>query len=633
MITVNDKKLCENCFMETDQEQCPYCGYRKINRRDNTVLEMGSVLDSRYMIGGVIGKGGFGITYLAYDVKLEKRIAVKEYYPRGIASRAEDRATVSATDEKDEKKFQDGAEKFYKEAELVSQFNGNPNIVNVYDFFRENDTVYFTMGYLNGESLKTYINKKGRITEGQAMTVYKCMTNALLITHSMNILHRDISPDNIMLCNDGTIKLIDFGAARQVIAEESNSLSVILKQGYAPLEQYQKKGKQGPWTDIYALGATVYTCLTGKFLDDPMSRMEDDSEFSENRYGLSEGMWNIIRKSTMLKIEERYQSIIDLKKDLTALKIKEEPFTDLGSPMKIEYVIHQEVTGGDAAARDGSSPYGEVREQDPNATVLLASDKIPTVNETVFINEGPAAGAAPIPQQENVQSAPVMQSGNGGYTGQPTPAEQVSNGGYTGQPTPAEQVSNGGYTGQPAPVEQYGNDAYSGQAGYFQDVSSAQYGNGYNPVPPDNAGMGSGAGAQPNYYAIPDPAGSTGKKGSIPKILFAIPVLIIVVIVVVVLQFSKFVKTADSKAPSAPNERTMMGDASTVLKGDGVDGSVVDLTVISEDYNEKYGVYTVECDVTVHFSGEGSGEDKDYSLTLIYDNEDDAWVLSELSHQ
>ncbi|MCR5411241.1 MAG: serine/threonine protein kinase [Lachnospiraceae bacterium] len=580
MITVNDKKLCENCFMETDQEQCPYCGYRKINRRDNTVLEMGSVLDSRYMIGGVIGKGGFGITYLAYDVKLEKRIAVKEYYPRGIASRAEDRATVSATDEKDEKKFQDGAEKFYKEAELVSQFNGNPNIVNVYDFFRENDTVYFTMGYLNGESLKTYINKKGRITEGQAMTVYKCMTNALLITHSMNILHRDISPDNIMLCNDGTIKLIDFGAARQVIAEESNSLSVILKQGYAPLEQYQKKGKQGPWTDIYALGATVYTCLTGKFLDDPMSRMEDDSEFSENRYGLSEGMWNIIRKSTMLKIEERYQSIIDLKKDLTALKIKEEPFTDLGSPMKIEYVIHQEVTGGDAAVRDGSSPYGEAREQDPNATVLLASDKIPTV-----------------------------------------------------QPTPAEQVSNGGYTGQPAPVEQYGNDAYSGQAGYFQDVSSAQYGNGYNPVPPDNAGMGSGAGAQPNYYAIPDPAGSTGKKGSIPKILFAIPVLVIVVVVVIVLQFSKIVKSGDSGAPSAPNERTMMGDASTVLKGDGVDGSVVDLTVISEDYNEKYGVYTVECDVTVHFSGEGSGEDKDYSLTLIYDNEDDAWVLSELSHQ
>ena len=386
MITVNNKNLCENCFMETDQEPCPYCSYEKGHETDDTVaLAMGSLLDDRYMIGGVLGKGGFGITYLAYDIKLEKRIAVKEYYPRGIASRGNDRITVSAADVDSNKTFNDGAERFYREAELVSQFNGNPNIVNVYDFFRENDTVYFTMGYLQGETLKTYINEKGVITEGQAMNVYKCVTNALLITHSMNILHRDISPDNIMLCSDGTIKLLDFGAARQVIAEESHSLSVILKQGFAPLEQYQKKGKQGPWTDIYALGATVFTALTGDFLDDPMSRMEDDSEFEANRHGISEGLWSIIRKSTMLRIGDRYQDIVDLKKDLTALKITEEPFRGIGK-----------AASEDKSKLPNYALYADSKkreEVDVNETVILKEDPMPSGNETVFIGDEKPTGA------------------------------------------------------------------------------------------------------------------------------------------------------------------------------------------------------------------------------------------------
>lgn len=376
MITVNDRKLCENCFMETDQEPCPFCSYDKSRRkRDITVLEMGSILDGRYMTGGVIGKGGFGITYLAYDIKLDKRVAVKEYYPRGIATRGEDRVTVSASDENSERTFRDGAERFYKEAELVSRFNGNPNIVNVYDFFRENDTVYFTMGFLKGETLKTYINTKGHITEGQAMSVYNCVTDALLITHSMNILHRDISPDNIMLCNDGTIKLIDFGAARQVLAEESHSLSVILKQGYAPLEQYQRKGKQGPWTDIYALGATIYTALTGEYLYDPMSRMEDDSEFQNNLHGISEGLWNVIKKSTMLQIKERYQDIIELKKDLTALKIKAEPFEDTGNS-DIRLCDQSDVT---------ELPPTDAETADPNETVLLGANSGGDDNATFLL--------------------------------------------------------------------------------------------------------------------------------------------------------------------------------------------------------------------------------------------------------
>lgn len=588
MITVNDKNLCENCFMETDQEPCPFCSYGKKKRRDFSVLGMGSVLDGRYMIGGVIGKGGFGITYLAYDIKLEKRIAVKEYYPRGIASRAEDRATVSASDEKSEKTFRDGADKFYKEAELVSQFNGNPNIVNVYDFFRENDTVYFTMGYINGETLKTYTSVKGNITEGQAMSIYKCMTNALLITHSMNILHRDISPDNIMLGSDGTIKLIDFGAARQVIAEESNSLSVILKQGFAPLEQYQRKGRQGPWTDIYALGATIYTSLTGDFLDDPMSRMEDDSEAENNVHGISEGLWRIIRKSTMLKIEDRYQNIFELKQDLSMVKIKEEPFEDIGIPKSIE-----------EAYTDAADASGDAAEADPNATVLLSSRSgtEASSNETVLIVQDPVEmqGEVSVREEEPVQE-PEPEP-------QPEPEPEP-------QPQPEPEP-------EPEPV---------------QEADQFQY---QQELPEDDTAMRAfdeetSQGAE-DVIDTEEAKEVKSEKGSIPRILFIVPVIIIVLLIAIIIEFQKGGHAKEEQMAGTPNERTMMGDAAGILKNDGVDGSIVELTVKTDDVNEKYGVYTAECDVKVHSAN--NGNDTIYEVTLIYDNEEGGWVLSELSHQ
>ncbi len=586
MIKVNDKNLCENCFMETDQQPCPFCSFGSEKKRDNTVLSIGSVLDSRYMIGGVLGKGGFGITYLAYDIKLEKRIAIKEYYPRGIASRADDRATVSATDEKVAKSFVDGADKFYREAELVSQFNGNPNIVNVYDFFRENDTVYFTMGFINGESLKTYISEKGNITEGQAMNVYKCMTNALLITHSMNILHRDISPDNIMLCSDGTIKLIDFGAARQVMAEESHSLSVILKQGYAPLEQYQRRGKQGPWTDIYSLGATLYTALTGDYLDDPMTRFEDDSEHDENKHGISEGLWQILRKSTMLKIEDRYQDIVELKKDLSALKIKEEPFEDIGITGKINFDTNDDGTNG-----GGAAPAGE--EADPNATVLLNENMDRFSNATVFVPkdqvEMPEVVKTEMPKPEVVKAE--------------VPEPEVMK---AEMPEPEVVKAE-----VPEP-----------------EVMKAE-------MPKPDAGMEGAAepGIQETDLLNTDSGEIKGGSSGIPKILFLVPVLIIALIVVIILGFFKGGHGSEKETAMTPSERTMMGDAASVLKEDGVDGSVVELTVNTDEYNEKYGVYTAECDVKVHQKNAGDGEDASYKITLVYDEEDGEWILSELSHQ
>ncbi|MCH5196222.1 MAG: serine/threonine protein kinase [Oscillospiraceae bacterium] len=326
MVEINDKQLCENCFEEINTPFCTHCGYNAAaNMSDPTMLAPGSVLLGKYIVGKVMGKGGFGVTYLAYDVTAGKKVAIKEFFPYGIALRATGTATVSVASMDNAEAFKAGAEKFYNEAKLVSKFNGNPNIVGVYEFFYENDTVYFAMEYLKGQTLKEYIGEHGTLSAPQALFIAQSVANALMAAHSSNVLHRDISPDNIIICDNGDVKLIDFGAARQVVAEHSQSFSVILKPGFAPLEQYQKKGNQGPWTDIYSLGATVYYALTEDIPDDPMSRLDDDEEFSSNRYNVNPELWRVISKATQLKIDDRYGDIFQLKNDLTTITIEPEP--------------------------------------------------------------------------------------------------------------------------------------------------------------------------------------------------------------------------------------------------------------------------------------------------------------------
>ncbi len=410
MITLNDRQLCENCFSEIIAEPCPHCGFiSERYRRDPMALAVGSLLSGRYKIGGVVGKGGFGITYLAYDLKLDARVAVKEYYPLGLAMRNPVDMTVSVTSEEAGTSFREGAEKFYNEAKMVAKFNANPNIVSVYDFFYENETVYFVMSYLQGQTLKSYLKRK-KITEGQAVELFDRVANALTAPHSMDILHRDISPDNIMLCDDGTIRLLDFGAARQIMAEQSQSLSVILKRDYAPLEQYQRKGKQGPWTDIYALGATVYTALTGDLPDEPMSRLEDDSDYENNKYGISDPLWKVISKCTKLKISECYQNIAELKEDLDNVGIAPERFTD----------VEEEISDflrGKAPAENLMKPSQAeafASASDPNATMLLKRENEYASLSSATVAMAPQEAAAyggfqkPVPDgAQEKESTPV----------------------------------------------------------------------------------------------------------------------------------------------------------------------------------------------------------------------------------
>ena len=192
-------------------------------------------------------------------------MAVKEYLPDTLAYRMPGNTKVFTYSGAKQEDFRLGSEKFYEEAQTVARFSGHPNIIHVYDFFYENDTAYFSMEYMEGGDLRQYIERQGRRLEpAAAVQLLLPILDALILIHSVNVLHRDISPDNIYITEKGTAKLLDFGSARQVLSEQSKSLSVILKPGFAPVEQYQSHGKQGPWTDVYAYAATLYYCLTGQ---------------------------------------------------------------------------------------------------------------------------------------------------------------------------------------------------------------------------------------------------------------------------------------------------------------------------------------------------------------------------------
>ncbi len=254
MQQVNGKNLCEYCFsdMQESDQFCSSCGLGKENySADPGALAVGEILAGKYLIGKTLGRGGFGITYLGFDIPGNRKVAIKEYLPDGLAARQPGQNTLTVYSGEKENLFQKGAEKFFEEAKTVSRFNGNPNIVSVYEFFYENHTAYFVMEYLEGMDLKKYVaSHGGRISQEEMVSLFLPIADALTVVHSAGILHRDISPDNIFVMKDQVTKLLDFGAARQVIGEQSKSLSVVLKQGFAPIEQYQTRGNFGPWSDI-----------------------------------------------------------------------------------------------------------------------------------------------------------------------------------------------------------------------------------------------------------------------------------------------------------------------------------------------------------------------------------------------
>lgn len=241
-------------------------------------LKTGNILNKKYRIEKTLGEGGFGITYLAVDTLLELPVAIKEYYPAGYVTRetAAGNTVMPFSGEKREL-YEEGKQKFIKEARAMGKLAGQTGIVAVRDYFEENNTAYIVMEYLNGTTLKAYLKQKGGVLSPQeTLELVKPVVKSLASVHAQGLIHRDISPDNIMVLAGNQVKLLDFGASRSVSINGEKSLSVLLKPGYAPEEQYRTRGEQGPWSDIYALCATCYRCITGHVPIEAMERMRED---------------------------------------------------------------------------------------------------------------------------------------------------------------------------------------------------------------------------------------------------------------------------------------------------------------------------------------------------------------------
>ena len=282
-------------------------------------LRKGTRLIGRYTVEGVLGQGGFGITYLGMDELHKKKVAIKEFFPQGIVTRNieyEDTVTVTLVGEKEN--YDKGKERFLKEAQTMAMFSKDKGIVKALDFFEINNTAYIVMEYLEGVTLKQYLRENERIDAEDLVELLVPLIEALDEIHSQGLIHRDISPDNIMVLPDGRIKLMDFGAARDYTEFGEKSLSIVLKPGYAPPEQYQTHGVQGPWTDIYALCATMYKCITGENPPDAIDRLVDDhlKKISAFGFTVSPQIEEAIIKGMSVAAKDRYQNVGDFCEDL-----------------------------------------------------------------------------------------------------------------------------------------------------------------------------------------------------------------------------------------------------------------------------------------------------------------------------
>ena len=317
--------LCYQCFREKGAETvCPFCGYDPTGsaKKHPMALRPESILNGRYILGRVLGQGGFGITYIAQDYQTKERVAVKEYFPTEFAGRTNG-TQVQIYSEERESGFVYGKAQFLEEARTLAAVTGSDNIVRIHSYFEENGTAYFTMDYVEGLPLDEYLKTRGApLKAAEASALLLPLMGALDAVHRKGIVHRDIAPDNIIISPEGKARLIDFGAARYSTGEKSKSLDVILKHGFAPMEQYTRRGRQGPWTDVYAMAATYYFALTGKVPPDAIERIAEDTLELPSALGsdISAGEEQVLLKGLAVQAPERWQTMGEFRAALQAVR-------------------------------------------------------------------------------------------------------------------------------------------------------------------------------------------------------------------------------------------------------------------------------------------------------------------------
>lgn len=316
-MALHGQKRCMGCMKLLNWDgTCSHCGYDVANAPfDPFCLPPGTFLqDGDYMVGRVLGKGGFGNTYIGFDNNLMSRVAIKEYYPKAFAARDVSGGnyalhTYGGNAEND---YKNGLDAFLEEARILARFGGMEGIVNVRRLFEENGTAYIVMEYVDGTSIKDYVQKYGKIEPELVLEMMEQPIRALQAVHEEQLVHRDVSADNFMIGANGTVTLIDFGAARYSNALDEKTRTTICKQGFSALEQYSKDGIQGPWTDVYGICATMYYMLTGivpknsteRIVDDavvPLDQMKDLSLGVEKKRSIMTGM--------AVKSSDRFQNM------------------------------------------------------------------------------------------------------------------------------------------------------------------------------------------------------------------------------------------------------------------------------------------------------------------------------------
>ncbi len=319
-----NKNICLNCFGDLDSARvCKSCK-KKADDTPNPPhhLPKRTVLNNKYLIVKALGEGGFGITYLAWDLSQGVKVAVKEYFPSGYVNRMPKSNQVIINSKSNQAASNRGLKRFIDEAKTLAKVKNLQGIVSVKDFFSANGTAYIVMEFLDGISLKKYLQRKGgKVTCDEILSILRPVMESLISVHDLGLIHRDISPDNILITKYNEVKLIDFGAAKQSNMD-GKSLSIVLKQGFAPEEQYRTHGEQGPWTDIYALGVTIYYCITGTLPPESIQRMYKDTIVRPSEKGatITASQESALMKSLAVYAKNRYRSVPQMLNGLFGLR-------------------------------------------------------------------------------------------------------------------------------------------------------------------------------------------------------------------------------------------------------------------------------------------------------------------------
>ena len=331
---------CFGCMEDFQGYPCPNCGYDPAkDKHMEYALPPETILAGKYMAGRVLGQGGFGITYIGWDIALERKVAIKEYYPSGQVSRSPGTRNLTwYSSEQSLHARQDGMQMFLKEARKMVKADSIPGVVRVLDLFQENGTAYIVMEFVEGETLKARLLRDGPMDWETAKKIFRPVISAMEQVHAFGLIHRDLSPDNLMLLPDGSVKILDLGAAKDLSLNSGASSMQVAKSGFSPLEQYIQRGGSGTWTDVYAMAATIYYTLTGTLIPGAVERLEKDTiswDFPAlNR--LPAQTREALKKALAVQAKDRTQTMEALEKGLFAepVKVQPKPVAEKKTPVK-----------------------------------------------------------------------------------------------------------------------------------------------------------------------------------------------------------------------------------------------------------------------------------------------------------